>query len=109
MAGDALRARAAKHRETGDDVVAWLYVSDAVADRLDDRRRFVSQHAGRRMRVETFDKMQIAVAQPGKGGTQQHLAGLRLFESDILDRQRLMRLVQNGGFHGDAPSTAPRE
>jgi hypothetical protein len=49
--------------------------------------------------VEPLDKMQIAVAQPGKGGAQQHLARLGLFDGDVLDGERLVRRVQDGGFH----------
>jgi hypothetical protein len=62
VAGYALWAGAAKHREAGDDVVAGAHVGDAVADRLDDRGRFVAQDAGRRMRVEPFHEMQVAVS-----------------------------------------------
>jgi hypothetical protein len=43
--------------------------------------------------------MQIAVAEPGKGGAQQYLAGLRLGERNLFDRQRLVRGVEDGGFH----------
>ena len=47
---------------------------------------FVAQDARSRVRVKPFHEMQIAVAQPGKGGAQQHLASLRLFQRDFLDR-----------------------
>src|SRR6476469_5080029 len=43
--------------------------------------------------------MQLGVAQPGKGRADQHLAGPRLVDLDVLDGQRLVHLVQNGGFH----------
>jgi hypothetical protein len=45
------------------------------------------------MRVEALDKMQVAVAQPGKGGTQQHLARPGLGECDVFYRQWLVRSV----------------
>ena len=80
-------------------MIAGLDIGHAFADRLDDPRGFMTEHAGCRMRIEPLDKMQIAVAQPGKGGAQQHLAGTGLGERDLLDRQRLVRGMQDGGFH----------
>jgi hypothetical protein len=44
--------------------------------------------------------MQIGVAQAGKGGADQHLARTRLVDAHLFDGQRLVHLVQNGGFHG---------
>ena len=40
------------------------------------------------------------MTQPGKCGAQQHLAPLRFFHCDVLDRQRFLRRVQDGGLHG---------
>ena len=80
VAGHALRAGAAEHRQAGDDVVARLDVGDVLADRLDHAGRFVAEHAGRRVRIEPLDEMQVGVAEPGIGGAQQHLAALRLVE-----------------------------
>ena len=42
--------------------------------------------------------MQVAVAQPGKGGTQQNLAALGLFDRNLFDGERLVRGVKDGGF-----------
>jgi hypothetical protein len=70
VAGDALRAGTAEHREAGDHVIAGLDVSHAFADRLDDTGRLMAEHARCRMRVEPLDEMQIAVAQAGKGRAQ---------------------------------------
>ena len=65
------------------------------------------EHDRERRRVEPLDEMQIAVAQPGEGGAQHHLAALRLLDRDILDRQRLVRLMQDSGFHrGSSRGTA---
>jgi hypothetical protein len=81
-------------------MVARLDIGHAVADRLDNCSRFMPEDAGRRVRVQPLDKMQIAVAEPGIGGAQQDLAALRLGQRDVLDCQRLVRRVQDGGFHG---------
>ena len=48
--------------------------------------------------------MQIAVAQPGKRGAQQHVAAAGSGQRHLLDRQRLVRSVQDGGFHRASPS-----
>ena len=45
MAGHALRALAAEHRQAGDDVIAGLHVGDVLADRLDHAGGFVAEHA----------------------------------------------------------------
>src|SRR5271170_7631304 len=50
---------------------------------------------------------QVAVAQPGKGRAQQHLARPRLVDRDLLDRQRLVRRVKYGGFHRASPQIWP--
>jgi hypothetical protein len=51
------------------------------------------------MGVKPLDEMQIAVAQPGKSGAQQYLAAPWFGELDLLDRQRLVGGVKDGGFH----------
>jgi hypothetical protein len=50
--------------------------------------------------------MQIAVAQPGKGGAQQHLAPGRLFQRDVLDRQRLVRRCKTAALMAAPLSSA---
>jgi hypothetical protein len=82
-------------------VVAGLDIGDVLADRLDDARAFMAEHD--RGRIEPLDEMQIGMAQPGKGGAQHHFAAPRLFQRHLLDRQRLIRRVQHGGFHPDLP------
>ena len=77
MAGHALRAFAAEHRQAGDDVIAGLDVGDVVADRLDHAGRLVAEHAGGGERIQAFHEMQVGVAEAGKGGAHQHLAPLR--------------------------------
>ena len=51
-------------------------------------------------RVEPLDEMQIAVAQPGESGAQQHLARAGLVDRDLLDRQRLVRGMKTAAFIG---------
>src|SRR5207248_9367435 len=67
--------------------------------RRDDGRAVMDEDDRDRRRVEPFDEMQIAEAEPGKGGAQQHLAALRLVDGHVLDGQRLVRFMQDGGFH----------
>ena len=100
MAGHALRAFAAEHRQAGDHVIAWLDVGDVLADRLDHAGRLVAEHARGRERIQPFHEMQVGMAQSGKGGAHQHLAPLRRRVLDVLDGERLMRLVEDGCLHG---------
>src|SRR5438067_7377307 len=58
--------------------------------------------------VKPLDEMQIAVAQPGKGGAQQHLARAGLVDRNFFDCQRLVRRVQDGGFHRGSSLSLPR-
>ena len=60
---------------------------------------FVAEHGRQGMRVEPLDEVQVGVAEPGAGGAQQHLARSWLAHADLLDDQRLVGLVQDGGFH----------
>ena len=48
---------------------------------------------------DTVHDMQIAVADPGRDGAHQHLAAQRLVDIDRFDRQRRVRLAENGGFY----------
>src|SRR5215475_11412480 len=97
MARKALRAVAAKSRQAGDDVVAGLNRSHLVADRLDDPRALVAEH-DRPVEREpplSVDDVQIAVAYPGRGGADQHLAAPRLVDFDRFDGQRLIYLAKH--------------
>ena len=98
-ARQALLAVAAEHRQAGDDVVAGLDVGDVGADLLDDAGRLVAEHGGQRVRVQPLDEVQVGVAQPGAGRAHQHLARSWLAQADILDDQRLVHFVQDGGLH----------
>ena len=99
VAGGALRALAAEHRQAGDDVVAGLDVGDVFAYRFDHRRALMPEHGRGRVGIQPFHEMQVGVAKAGIGGAQQHFAPLRLFDLHILDGQRLMRCVKDRCFH----------
>src|SRR5438445_2649455 len=43
--------------------------------------------------------MQIAVADPGRGGAHQDLMLAGIVDIDLLDGKRLMRTTKHGGFH----------
>ena len=59
----------------------------------------VPQHHRERVGIQPLDEMQVGVAQPGKGRADQHLVRARLVDRDVLDDERLVHFVQNGGFH----------
>ena len=108
MAGHALRALAAEHRQAGDHVIAWLDVGDVLADRLDHAGRLVAQHAWRGERIQALDEMQVGVTQAGVGGAHQHLAALQRRVLHVLDGERLVRLVEDSGLHGSLHRVAQR-
>ena len=89
-------------------MVARLDIGDVLADRLDDAGAFVPEHDRGRGRIEPLDEVQIAMAKPGKGGAQHDFAAPRLLQRDVLDRQRLVRRVQDGGFHPNLPLSGRR-
>ncbi len=97
--GGAVVAGAAEHGQAGHHMIARLDVGDIGADLLDHAGGFVPQHRGQRMRIKPLHEMQVGVAEPGDTGADQHLARSRLLQADVLDDQRGMRSVQNGGLH----------
>jgi hypothetical protein len=103
MAGGALRALAAEHRQAGDDMVAGFDIGDVFAHRLDHCRTFMAEHRGGRVGVESFHEVQIGMAQSSEGGTEQHFAPLRLFDLYLFDREGLVSCVKDRGFHGWFP------
>ena len=82
------RAVAAARHEHHDDVVAALQVGDAVAERLDDSRRFVAERHRHRARPIAVDHRKIGVAQARGGDLHEHLAGTGRRELQRLDRER---------------------
>jgi hypothetical protein len=59
----------------------------------------VTEHARRLNGIETFDKMQITVAETGIRGTQQYLMRLWLRYLEGLDGHGLMSFVEDGRPH----------
>ena len=53
------------------------------------------------MRVQPLDEMQIAVAHAGRGGAHEDLMILRIINIDLLDGERLMGTMENGGLHSN--------
>jgi hypothetical protein len=100
LPGQALVALAAVDGEAGDHVVARLDVGHVRADRLDDTRGLVAEDGGRGEGVVAVDEVQVAVADAGADGADEHLVGERLVDLHLFDRERLLRAVEDGGFHG---------
>ncbi len=98
-AGGAVVAGAAEHRQTGHDVIAGLHIGDVGADLLDDAGRFMAEHRGQRMRIQPFHEMQVGMTEAGDAGADQDLARAGIRHADILDHQRLVDFIQDGGLH----------
>ncbi len=80
-------------------MVAGLHVGDLLADFLDDTGRFVSEDRGRGIRIKSVDEMQVAVAHAAMRRLDENFAILRLVDLDVLDGQRLIGAMEDGGFH----------
>jgi len=99
MSRHALFAVAAEDREAADDVIAGLDVSHLFADFFDDAGGLVAEHGGRGVGIEAVNEMEIAVAYAAGGGFDQDFAVLGFIEFDVLDTERQLGPVENGGFH----------
>ena len=94
----AVDALAALGREERDHVVARLDERHALADRLDDARALVAEHARRVAgRVGARGGVHVGVADAAGGEPDEHLARLRLGELDLLDDERLPELLEHCG------------
>ena len=56
------------------------------------------------MRIQPFHEVQIGMAEAGHTGTDQNLARPGFRQADILDRQRLVDFMQDGGLHRILPT-----
>ena len=99
MPRHALLAVTAEHRQARDDVVARLHVGDLLADFLDDTGGLVSEDRGRGVGIKSVDKMQVAVAHAAMRRLDENFAVLRLVDLDVLDGERLIGAMEDGGFH----------
>jgi hypothetical protein len=99
-------ALAALGREQGDDVVAGRHALDVLAGRLHDAGALVAEDRGRVAgRVGAARGVEVGVAHAAGGEPNEHLAGLRAVELDVLDDERLRELLQDGraNAHGRRP------
>ena len=84
-------------------MVARFHIGDIRADLLDDAGELVAEHRGQRMRIKPFHEVQVGMTEPGDRGADQDLARPGLLHADILDHQRLVDFMQNGGLHRILP------
>jgi hypothetical protein len=88
-------------------MVADLDVMHVRPELNDHAGALVSDHGRQLARSQAFDGRQIGVAEAGGGDLDQHLAGARRRQADLLDPHRLRHrervrqalLVQHGGGH----------
>jgi hypothetical protein len=78
-------------------MVARLEVDDAFADRLYDPGTLMPEDDRQRRRVDSLDDMQIGMTNAARRHAHKHLARLRRVELDLLDDERLVELVEDGG------------
>ena len=94
----AVDALAALRREERDDVVALGERGDALADALDDARALVAEHRRRVAgRVGARGRVEIGVADAARDEPDEHLAGPRLGEVELLHLERRAELLEHGG------------
>ncbi len=99
----AVVAGATEHGQARDDVVARLHIGDVGADLLDDAGGLVPKHRGQRVRIKAFHEVQIGMAEAGDRRADQDLARARLRQADVLDDQRLVDFIEDGGLHRALP------
>jgi hypothetical protein len=80
-------------------VVARRDARDAVADRLDHAGALVAQDRRPRMGVDAVDHVQVGVADAARSHPDGDLPGSGRIDLDILDAERISRLVQNRSPH----------
>jgi hypothetical protein len=96
-------AGAALRGEQRHDVVARAHQRHAVTDLLDHAGALVPEHARRVAgRVGAGGGVQVGVADAAGDEADEHLAGLRLLQVDVLDDEWLAEFLENGGadLHG---------
>src|SRR5262249_15385712 len=88
-----------EHRQARYDVVAFLHIGHFGSNFDNDARRLVSEDDWKGMGIESFDKMQIGMAEPCVCGADQDFACARFVDAHLLDHERLMHFVQHGSLH----------
>jgi hypothetical protein len=97
VAGQAVLAGAAVHREARDDVVAGSDVGHLVADGLHHAGRLVAEHDRRHPRVLALHEVQVAVAEPGGGGADEHLPRAGRPDLHLVDLELARDLPEHRG------------
>ena len=80
-------------------MIARLQIGNRFAYFLDYAGRLMAKDRRHRMRVESFYKMQIAVADAGRGRPHEYLMVSRIVDINFLDFQRLANCMEYRGFH----------
>src|SRR5205085_7750307 len=94
----AVDALAALGREERDDVVAGREGRDAVADAFDDACALVAEHRRRVTGgIRAGSGVQVGVADAARDEPDEHFAGVRLREIELLHRERGAEVVENRG------------
>ena len=91
---DALAALGGEQR---DHVVAALYKRDSLPHPLDDAGSLMTEDARRVTgRIGARGRVQVGVANAAGDEANQHLAGPRLRELDLLNNERLAERLEHG-------------
>ena len=85
-------------------MIARLHIVDVGADLFDDAGEFVAEHGRQRMRIQSFHEVQIGMTETGDARADQNFPRAGIRHADILDHQRLVDFMQNGGLHRCLPS-----
>ena len=80
-------------------MVTGLDIGDVGADCLDDASRLVAGHTRHRGVMKPLDEVEIGVAHPGGRCADPDLAGTRVVDVDLFDRERCTRLSEDSGSH----------
>jgi hypothetical protein len=89
-------AASARRKPREHDAVARRDVGHAGADRLDHAGALVAEDRRERRRVHALRRVQVGVADAGRGVAHQHLAGARRLELDLLHAERRAERAQHG-------------
>ena len=59
----------------------------------------MTEHGGQRMRIEPFHEVQVGMTEAGDARADQDFARAGIRHADILDHERLVDFMQDGGLH----------
>src|SRR5207249_2258338 len=102
-------AAAAVREGREDDRVALLDGGDTRADGLDDPRPLVAEDDRCRIGNRTVDHAQVRVAEPRRLDRDTDLAGARVLDAHVLDRNwTAASMVDGGAHHAGLPTRSTR-